>query len=261
MGGVPTEALVFLEHESREERHLPFWLLSYGVSLVQRWLKEHPRAKHIPFPLAVVVHQGTEPWKGPTSVGELYGFPPGLRAPLGRHGPELVPLIDDLGATSSERLVRRKGSPLMKLALALLREAGEDSDLAELLIKHKDLVEQVRSEAGGRAAFQLLLAYMMRVRVIEPVQLGDQLEQTLVGVTKEEVVTTAEMLEARGMKKGRAEGRVEGRAEDILTVLEARHLKVPLAVRKKVRACTDLSKLDHLLRRAAVISSAGELFD
>jgi hypothetical protein len=39
--GVETEVLVFLEHESRPERLLPFHLLAYGVGLVQRWLREN----------------------------------------------------------------------------------------------------------------------------------------------------------------------------------------------------------------------------
>jgi predicted transposase YdaD len=221
LGGVETEVLVFLEHETVEHRHLPFWLLSYGVGLIQRWLRDHPQASRLPLPVAVVVHQGTAPWKGPIALSELYGLPQSLASVLGRHAPELVPLVDDLGAQSAEELTRREGSPLMRLALALLREAGEDSDLIGLLEHHRVLVEAVRSGPQGREAFRLLLAYILRVRDPDPKQMGDRLEQALGANTKEEVMTAAERLEAQGWAKGKAEGKAEGLAEGRVEALRA----------------------------------------
>jgi hypothetical protein len=70
--------------------------------------------------------------------------------------------------------------------------------------------------------------------------------------------------EARGRVEGRIEGRVEGeargRAEDVLAFLDARGIGVPAELAERVRACTDLEVLGRLVRRAAVIASADQLF-
>jgi hypothetical protein len=59
--------------------------------------------------------------------------------------------------------------------------------------------------------------------------------------------------------KGRQEGILEAKAHDVLAVLEARGLEVPVEVRAHVLASTDLDELDRWIRRAAVISDARDL--
>jgi hypothetical protein len=107
----------------------------------------------------------------------------------------------------------------MRLALALLREAGEKSDLIDLLEQHRSLVELVRGSPQGRAAFQLVLAYILRVRELEPAQAGQRLERMLDAAAKEDVMTTAEKLEARGRAEGEARGKAEGKLEALRSVL------------------------------------------
>ncbi|MFW5416405.1 hypothetical protein J0910_07260 [Nocardiopsis sp. CNT-189] len=71
------------------------------------------------------------------------------------------------------------------------------------------------------------------------------------------------------VEKGRAEGRIEGRAEGraeviaamVLDVLDARGIPVGVEVRARVSSCTDVETLRTWARRAAVASSADELFD
>jgi Uma2 family endonuclease len=60
--------------------------------------------------------------------------------------------------------------------------------------------------------------------------------------------------------EGRTEGKAEGKAEAVLAVLEARGIKVTIAVRKRVLAATEASEVDRWLRRAAVVQKARELF-
>ncbi|MFD0683586.1 hypothetical protein [Actinomadura fibrosa] len=52
-----------------------------------------------------------------------------------------------------------------------------------------------------------------------------------------------------------------GEAKSILLVLDARGIDVPAEIRSRVNECTDLELLARLVRRAAVIESADELFD
>jgi hypothetical protein len=53
------------------------------------------------------------------------------------------------------------------------------------------------------------------------------------------------------------EARGEGRA--VLTVLDARGVQVPAAVREQILACTDLAQLEIWLRRAVTATTAAEV--
>lgn len=55
----------------------------------------------------------------------------------------------------------------------------------------------------------------------------------------------------------RGEARGEGRA--VLTVLEARGIPVPAAVREQILACTDLAQLETWLRHAVTATTADDL--
>jgi hypothetical protein len=55
----------------------------------------------------------------------------------------------------------------------------------------------------------------------------------------------------------RGEARGEGRA--VLTVLDARGVHVPEAIREQILACTDLARLDTWLRRAVTATTAEEV--
>jgi predicted ArsR family transcriptional regulator len=57
-----------------------------------------------------------------------------------------------------------------------------------------------------------------------------------------------------------AQGEAQGRAKAIVSVLKARGLAVPAAVEERVRACTDLAKLDECIARTVVVPSADEIF-
>jgi hypothetical protein len=62
-------------------------------------------------------------------------------------------------------------------------------------------------------------------------------------------------------KKYVAEGKTEGIAGAVLTVLRARGFEVPEAVRDRILACTDLAKLEHWLKQAAVRTALSEILD
>lgn len=65
----------------------------------------------------------------------------------------------------------------------------------------------------------------------------------------------------KNVAKGQAEGALKTQAAAVLTVLEARGLAISDEVRQRVLASTDLDQLSHWLRRAAVVSSAVDIFE
>jgi hypothetical protein len=62
-------------------------------------------------------------------------------------------------------------------------------------------------------------------------------------------------------KKGKLEGQAAAMATSVLEFLDARGLTIPDEVRQRVQSTTDLEQLRHWIRRAAVITTADELFD
>jgi hypothetical protein len=59
--------------------------------------------------------------------------------------------------------------------------------------------------------------------------------------------------------RARAEGEAHGESKAVLTVLEARGVHVPDAIREQILACTDLTQLDTWLRRVATATTADEV--
>jgi hypothetical protein len=59
--------------------------------------------------------------------------------------------------------------------------------------------------------------------------------------------------------RGRAAGEARGEGQAVLTVLDARGVAVPEAVREQILACTDLTQLDVWLRRAVTAATADEV--
>ena len=68
---------VLFEHQSSEDFMMPLRLLRYMLRTWDWWLGEHPKAKHIPAIIPVVLSHAEGGWRKPTSLGELYGL--GLR--------------------------------------------------------------------------------------------------------------------------------------------------------------------------------------
>ncbi|MES1240321.1 MAG: hypothetical protein ABUT39_01755 [Acidobacteriota bacterium] len=70
---------------------------------------------------------------------------------------------------------------------------------------------------------------------------------------------------AQGRAEGHAEGRTEGRAEEaarnLLTVLRARGIAVPEALRERILAQQDPERLERWLEKAAVASSVAAVLD
>lgn len=64
-----------------------------------------------------------------------------------------------------------------------------------------------------------------------------------------------------GRRAGRSEGEASGRAAAVLTVLEARGIRIAKTARERVERCADLAQLDRWVRRAAVVEKAAELFE
>jgi glutathione S-transferase len=67
--------------------------------------------------------------------------------------------------------------------------------------------------------------------------------------------------EARGKAEGLREGEAKGKAAALLTVLAARGLPLDDATRARIEGCSDSTRLDRWLARAATAPSFPEALD
>lgn len=78
--------------------------------------------------------------------------------------------------------------------------------------------------------------------------------------TSEYEKTLAERIHDQGIAEGEARGKAEGKAEDVLKLLDARHLVPSKDQRQQVTSCTDATQLDRWFDRAITAGTANEVF-
>ena len=59
--------------------------------------------------------------------------------------------------------------------------------------------------------------------------------------------------------RNQAEGEARGEGRAVLTVLDARGVPVPDAIRQQILGCADLDQLDRWLRRAVTATTADDV--
>ena len=65
----------------------------------------------------------------------------------------------------------------------------------------------------------------------------------------------------QGIAEGKEEGKVLGKAEDVLTVLRVRNVRLTRTQRRTIRECRDPRRLRAWLRLACTVTAAAELFE
>ena len=64
----------------------------------------------------------------------------------------------------------------------------------------------------------------------------------------------------KGIREGIREGKSAGKAESVLTLLEARGVRVSKTLREKILTCNDPATLDRWFKNAVSAASASEVF-
>jgi hypothetical protein len=154
-------------------------------------------------------------------------------------GPDNVPPITELHQACEDvdfavlsALVHSE-SPRADAILEVLAEALAtiDTDQAATLV---DFTEAGLGEGSARDIWRMLMATQTYPYISE--------------------------IRAKGREEGRAEGLAAGEAKAILLVLESRGLVVGDEQRERIVSCTDITRLEHWLRRASIVSGVDELF-
>jgi len=211
--------------------------------------------------LVVTVDERTARWcREPIEIG-----PGHLMVPL-VIGPDSVPVVEDLAM--AER----------NLELAVLSAVAHGQGLhaesvgrAALLASRRrpggpqvvycDLIMAAVSDAARKALEKLMPngEYEFQSDYFKNIIAKRRAEAEKQGRAEGEAKGRAEG-EARGRAEGEARGRAEGRAEGLLTLLQARGLRVSDEGRARILACTDVAQLDAWIRAGVTVASVDELF-
>jgi predicted transposase YdaD len=256
--GEPGFLFVLFEHQSNPDDVMPLRLLGYIVRVLELYVRRQRTkgAAILPLPIVipVVLHHGEQGWTRATRFEHL--FSPALIAKpaIATLVPSFGFVLDDLADLTDNALRQRALDAAMRLALWALRD-GRSPRLAQTVAGVLQDIAELLQRPEGKEVFEALFDYI--IRVAEEAIAEEVLEEVgKIPEAKEDVMTLAEKLEARG----RAEGRAEKAAADVLTVLDARSKALTAEQRAKIEACKDLALLDRWLRKAVTLDDASELF-
>ncbi|MGW0183686.1 Rpn family recombination-promoting nuclease/putative transposase, partial [Nocardia sp. NPDC003345] len=197
----------------------------------------------LPAIIPLVVHNtadGTR-WSPahPTELADLIDLDPTARAALGPHLPRLRFLLDDIAALDLDTLHERDLTPATKVLLVLQKIAPHNSRLGHDML---DWLEDLRALETGPdplGDYLTVLTYLMTVGETTETDLATVFEQ-LGPRAKEAIVTTAEIIEARGeargQARGEARGEARGRAELLIEQMTAKFGPLPTATIHRVRS-------------------------
>jgi len=203
------DALVYLlfEHQSTFDRWLPLRLLDYMTRIWQRWRRDHPRAARPPRIVAVVLHQGEEPWPAGTRFGELFEDADGQEHDLfDETSVDFRFVVDDLTACSDAQIRGRALDAVAMLALLSLRHARSAEDLHALMVEWAALFNAALLAPGGREALMVVLRYLSRVKDVSEPELFTEARLPMVAAEVRAMgMTAADRWIEQGLQKGRTE--------------------------------------------------------
>jgi hypothetical protein len=242
---------LLFEHQSRPERFMCLRLLRYVLEIWGGHLKKHPRARHLPLVIPIVLHHGEGGWTEPMALSELYDVPPELLDALRPFLPELTFLLDDLAPQSDAALRARALSVLPKLVLWTFKNVRRGRDAIPALRKVGDLLRNLAMAPNGVDALCVLLRYIAEVSESSHETLQNLLDKLQLPEASEALMTMAETL--------RRQGREETQRENLLKLLHLRFGVLPEPVLARIRQA-DLDQMDVWFERGVTATTLAAVF-
>ena len=262
LAGQEVYLLTLLEHQSSNDPTMAARLLVYAGRALDRYLRDHPRAKRLPAVIPIVLYHGARAWSAPTELLELYALSDANATALRGYVPNLRFFLDDLSQTADDELRRRPGPVIARLALVVLRHAqalrtarDPSATLDSLARSLSGLLQQARDRAG----LVVILRYMLEIVELEPEEGQEILVRALPARIEEDVVTAGEILHARGRAEGKLEGKLEGMRELLLRLLRAKFPPLPAQAEQRVGAASE-TQLQAWSDRVLGATSLDEVF-
>ena len=218
VAGRAARVYVLFEHQSSVDPWMPLRLLRYMLRVWEACASEGTAP--LPVIVPVVLHHSDTGWRAATSFEALFDLPPATAG----FTPHFRFVLDDLGAHGEAALQERAVSACTRLVLSALQQARSGRDLAQLLRGWSGLIRELARAPDGARALKLVFSYLFEVRGAAEFA---AVHATVRDIDSEETMQTiAQMLESRGIEKGRR--------QMLLDMLQHRFGELPEAVRRRV---------------------------
>jgi len=235
---------VILEHQSTSLRWMVLRVFDYERCFWEWWTDRHPRARHLPPVVGLVVSHDPRGWTAPTQVWDLRETDLELEALLGAKQPDTGFFLEDLHVRPDQEITAWDLDPVGKLTLLLLKHGRTAPDMLAWVRKWRGLF--AATQAAGESALPRFVCYIMSVREdLTAQQLREAFTDTLGNRAGEVVMTEAERLRAEGQEQGVKQGVKRGREEGMapLVRLFERRLGRELARTERVTLTKRLTAL------------------
>ena len=225
---VPCLLYLLFEHQTTVDDLMPLRLLGYIHEILRAHVEAH--GKPLPPVLPLVLHQGPNQWTASPQFEELFALPSPLADALHPFLPKFRHGLLDL----SQFEPRKNGANPIVRAMLLLLKLARQRQAKEFFTWLQDQVMLPK-----RLLRRSLLYALYAEPILDVEAIADSIQRN--AILKEEIMSTATALIARGREEGLSAGRKEGKAEGVmigkLTFLQEL-MKVP------VSSFDELSKLD-----------------
>ncbi|WP_394843657.1 Rpn family recombination-promoting nuclease/putative transposase [Pendulispora brunnea] len=284
VSGEPSLVCVLAEHQSKYDATMALRLLEYALRVWRRWLDEHPGGK-IPLLICLVLHHGEGGWSGPPELSSMFDASSSAIEATREFIPHFRYILDDLTALSVEVLAGRTIHVLGRLVQIALWTSSSLERFEQAAPLMQQLARVTTRDAATRTLLTRLYVYLLQVlRDVDARAVYDKLVEIAGPEGKEDVMTAAEQLMAKGMAdglakgmadglakgmadglaKGMADGLAKGRIETlrmaIEKALEARKVTLSEAGRARLEGCSDSDVLERWYERALTLNEESEIF-
>ncbi|RKU25158.1 hypothetical protein C6497_16555 [Candidatus Poribacteria bacterium] len=264
---------ILLEHQSTIDHIMPFRVLFYMCQIWDAQRREFesenvPRHEWRLRPiLPIVFYTGTQQWQTPLSLKTLMLLPDSLS----RFVPQFDTLFLDVKDTTENELTKTD-NPFGLLLTVLQNEKKDKTLFIETLEKVLPILEGLDSVQHRNVLIYLSHLILFRRLPDE----HDELMELVQAYTQDKEVenmalSTAEMLEKRGLEKGKKqgweEGREEGREEgsintkqtSILELLQHQFGEIPEYIINQINAIQNLQLLDTIFKQALTATTLDDI--
>ena len=186
---------IVTEHFSEQEKYVPLRQLEYNLPLMRQHLNEGH--KKLPLILNVCVYNGTNPYKGPITLLEMFEYPELAKKYL----LEEYHLVD-LRADTEARIQQDKQATLAELLL----KQGKLRDFYNWIDEHQALINDITTPYAEEG-FHYILTVDPREDTLE------KLQKNADPKTKEKIMSAAQRLMQQGMQQGIQQGMQQEKLE------------------------------------------------
>jgi len=246
---------LLIEFQSRPEKFMPVRMMSYLGLFYQDLIRANPdllrEEARLPAVLPIVVYNGKPRWPWPVRLSELL-------EPLPREYRRLQPecsflLLDEGGYTEEELRARADNFVALLFRLERIRR-GEEAD-----VKVTALREQLGKPGNEeiKEAYRNWFYRVLNVRfpALDVEALLDSESETMLAETIDGWFAEAE----KRVRRSHKEGQIQASQDLILTLLEDRFGKVPMALASRIKALQSLPRLKKLARQVVAVRAIDEL--